>query len=231
MSKDTTANNKIQKYVLSQLSTKEFARFKDLQPPRTSSNIFSYHLKQLVNGGWIQKNEQGYTLGIKGLAFAERGNEETTIVRMQPNIAIVLLIQDSNGKVLLQKRSTQPYLHHWQLPTVRALVVDVSVMDAGIWAAKQTVHYVPETVRHAGDCYIRLHSGKIAVSSTLFHVVRFEVDTLSVVEDTAWYKPLDIGKIATLPGTEQIMTRAFFNDEFFFEEYTVQLTTQERFGI
>lgn len=36
-----------------------------------------------------------------------------------------------------------------------------------------------------------------------------------------WVKPLDLGKQLLAPAVEHIVTRAFFGDTFFFEEFTV----------
>lgn len=231
MSKITAINNKIQEHILSQLVQQENIRFKDLQPPKTTSNVFSYHLKQLLANKWIVKTEEGYSLGPKGLAYAERHDDEQSPIRMQPSIAIALVVQDAEGRVLIQKRGTQPYINAWQLPSTRASVADTSITEAGKWAAKKILHYAPETLKHAGDCYVRIHSGKLALSSTLFHVIRFDVDDLKVRDGLEWAEPLDVMKLRTCPGTEQMMTRAFFNDEYFFEEYVLQANDQRPLGI
>lgn len=230
MSKITTVTNDYQKYILSQLKTREYVRFKDLMPPKISSNTFSYHLKALQNDGWIVKSEAGYSLGAAGLAYIERETESKN-VRMQPNILVALLVQDGYGKVLLHKKTEQPYINQWELPVVHAAVADTSVRESGIWAAKKLLHYMPESLRHAGDCYIRIHRGKVAVGSSLVHVIRFEIDDYAPRPGYEWVEPLQVGVLPHVPGLEQIMSRAFFNDDYFFEEYTVQLSTQKSLGI
>lgn len=226
----TTVTNSHQKYILSQLKTREHARFKDLQPPKVSSNTYSYHLKELQRGGWITKSEAGYALGPAGLAYIER-DTDSKAVRMQPNVSIALVVQDGYGKILLHKKTEQPYINQWELPKVLATAADISVREAGVWAAKTLLHHVPSGVRHAGDCYIRVHKGKLALSSTLVHVIRFNVESLTPLDGYAWVDPLHVEKMSCAPGTELIMTRTFFNDEFFFEEYTVQLTSQEHLAV
>lgn len=226
MPKTTTVTNQHQKYILSQLKTRLFARFKDIQPPKISSNSYTYHLKALQKGGWVVKTAKGYSLGPAGLALAER-ETESTLVRMQPNVAVGFVIQDGYGNILLHKKNEQPYIQQWELPVIHAAVADISVTEAGVWGAKKLLHYVPDTVKHAGDCYIRVHKGKVALSATLMHVIRFTLDDYTPLEGYAWYDPLSVEDLPHTPGLQQIIARTFFNDEFFFEEYTVQMTTQQ----
>lgn len=230
MPNKTTVTNEHQKYILSQLKNRKYARFKDVQPPKISSNSFSYHLKELQKGGWIVKTAKGYTLGPAGLALAERASE-SKMVRMQPNVMHMLVVQDGYGNILLHKKAEQPYIGQWELPCTPATVADTSMREAGVWAAKNILHYVPDTVRHVGDCYIRVHKGKLALSSTLAHVFRFTLNDYAPLEGFAWLDPLSVGSIPHVPGSEQVMARSFFNDDFFFEEYTVQLSAQEELEI
>lgn len=225
MKTSTTVTNEHQKYILSQLKTRQYARFKEIQPPKISSNSFSYHLKELQKGGWIVKSDTGYGLGPAGLAYAER-DTESRAVRMQPNIVLMFVVQDGYGNILLHRKSEQPHINQWELPFANASVADSTVREAARWASKKLFHHVPETLRHAGDCYIRLHKGKVALSSTLAHVIRFSIDDYTPLEGYEWIDPLHVEAVPHAPGLEQIMTRTFFNDDFFFEEYTVQLAVQ-----
>ncbi len=224
MTKITTVNNDTQKFILSQLKHHEWCSFTDMKPAGIASNTYSYHLKQLISGGWVVKAEQGYTLGTKGLAYAAR-NQEDAAIRMQPNVEVVLLVQDGYGKVALHKRAEQPYIGYWELPVQPMAVADMTVEDAGIWAAKRLLKYVPGTVKHAGAGYIRLFKGKHALTTTLVHVVRFTVESLDLAQEYQWFDPLEVP--ALVPGVEQLIARAFFGDEFFFEQYSFQLVTQQ----
>lgn len=226
MPRKTSITNEYQKYILSQLQTRQFARFSDIKPPKISSNSFSYHLKELQRGNWISKESQGYTLGPVGLAHAARETEKQA-VRMQPNIMVGLLVQDGDGNVLLHKKSEQPFIDAWELPATYASVADAGVQEAGKWAARKLFHMTPPELRHAGDCYVRVHKGKIALCATQFHIVRFAVDSMAAPEDCMWVAPLAIETLVRVPALERIIARAFFNDDFFFEEYTVQYDPQE----
>ncbi|MCU0667616.1 MAG: hypothetical protein MUF85_03295 [Patescibacteria group bacterium] len=53
----------IQKHILKELSFKEWARFRDLKPPRVDSNLYNYHLKLLIKNGLVEKdNDKGWIL-------------------------------------------------------------------------------------------------------------------------------------------------------------------------
>lgn len=212
-------------YILSQLKYRQYARFSDIKPPKVSTNAFSYHLKKMIKDGWLLKTDDGYTLAIRGLAYADR-ESANKLVRSQPNIGIVLLIQDGYGKVLLKKRQEQPYIGSWGLPFVNAGVADTSVEQAGTWACKQLLKTIPDSVKHVGDCYVRTHKGKLAIGSVLNHVVRVDAHGIDATDEFAWFEPLSLSQMILVPGTESVITRAFFNDNFFFEEYTVQLKDQ-----
>ena len=56
-------------------------------------------------------------------------------------------------------------------------------------------------------------------SRTLAHIVRFETDAIAATDDLQWVKPHELAKQSHAPAVEQNVTRAFFDDEFFFEEF------------
>lgn len=218
--------NEYKKYALSKLKQSKFARFSDIKPSKVSTNSFSYHLKGLIKEGWVIKTSKGYTLAPRGLAYAAREPADK-LVRMQPNVSVALLVQDSNGRVLLKKYAEQPYIGQWGLPSVAAGVADVSILEAGEWACRQIFKITPSNMRHVGDCYVRLHKGKLALVSNLSHIIRFELFNYKLTDEFMWVEPLDLTQVMLVPGTENIVARTFFNDSFFFEEFTVQLLDQE----
>jgi hypothetical protein len=124
---------------------------------------------------------------------------------------------------------------------------DESIVAMSRKLALEKLNYAPSKLRHVGDCYIivgkkvrtNVHPAEGAVlvdgdvlhlatkevfeteSRTLAHIVRFESDDIVIDDHFKWVSPLDIAHAKSTPGTEQIVTRAFFGDDFFFEEFTV----------
>lgn len=237
----------IQRDIISVLLIREYAAFSELKPKKIDSNLFSYHLKLLQRNDFITKTDQGYTLSRKGLVYADRVSSEKMRIRTQPKIITMLLVQNGYGKVLVQRRTKQPYINTWTLPYGKLHIDDESVLIAAKRESGEKLNYAPQIMRHVGDCYIVVaHAGykKVAVdhsgvlsqddivgvsrqpeliieTRTLAHIVRFETDDIAPTDDLQWVDPLDLPKLRLAPAVENIVTRAFFNDAFFFEEFLV----------
>ena len=242
-----TIKHPIERDILQFLTTCESARFSDMRPSKVDTNLFTYHLKLLVKAGYITKSETRYALSSLGLNYIERVNRDALQLRMQPKIVTKLLIQDGYGKVLLQKRTVQPNINTWELPSGEMRIDDESILTMAREQATEKLNFTPSKLRHVGDCYIvvgkkirtNVHPAEGAVlvdgdvlhlatkevfetqSRTLAHIVRFESDDIIINDHFKWVEPLSIAHIQATPGTEQIVTRAFFGDDFFFEEFTI----------
>jgi ADP-ribose pyrophosphatase YjhB (NUDIX family) len=209
----------IQRHIMGHLMHHEVARFRDLRPPRVDTNLFSYHLKLLQKSHFVEKGESGYTLGSKGLQYVDRVTVDKMRVRTQPKIITMLLVQDGYGKVLLQKRDKQPYINTWTLPYGKLHIGDMSVLAAARREANEKLQFDPHALRHVGDCYIRVLRGGQIESTTLVHVVRFETDAVAASDSLQWVDPRNLPTLRLAPAVEQIVSRAFFGDDFFFEEF------------
>lgn len=212
----------IQKHILSVLLHSKAARFRDLRPPRTDTNLFSYHLKLLQKNKFVEKVESGYTLSPLGLSYVDRVNADKLFVRRQPKIITMLLVQDGYGNVLLQKRMKQPYIDTWTLPYGKVHIDDESVVSGAAREAQEKLA-LEVAPRHVGDAYIRVLVGGEILSSTLVHVCRFELDTYPETDTIRWCAPLKLRNYELAPAVEEIISRSFFGDDFFFDEYTTKL--------
>ena len=103
----------IQKYIIEVLIHQQYARFRDLRPPKIDTNLYSYHLKILQKQGLVTKTDEGYTLTPEGLIYVDRVSLKKLNIRTQPKIVSMLVVQNSNGDVLLLRRSKQPYINTW----------------------------------------------------------------------------------------------------------------------
>lgn len=217
-----TIKHHIGRSIVAHLQTHEYARFSEMRPKGVDTNLFTYHLKLLMKSNHVIKTDQGYTLGPEGLLYVDRMSSEKMKLRRQPKIISMLLIQDGYGNVLLQKRTKQPYINTWTLPYGKLHMEDASVLEAGRREARDKLDYSPETIRHVGDCYIvtRLSAESSATQTrTLAHILRFETDEIAPGDSLRWVKPLDLRSVPLAPAVEDIIARAFFNDDFFFEEF------------
>lgn len=222
MIESASVNHHIQKHIIDVLMYTEVARFRDLRPLRVDTNLFTYHLNGLVKSGMIIKTEGGYTLSGEGLAYVDRVSTEKKVIRTQPKIITMLLVQNSEGDVLLQRRDKQPYINAWTLPYGKLHIEDQTLEQAAKREAKEKLGLDTQEVIHAGDCYVRVRTGDEILSTTLVHVFRFDRDDIETNETIVWARPHKLTQYRLAPAVEEIVARGFFHDPYFFEEYEVE---------
>lgn len=214
----------IQKHIIGILMHQKYARFRDLRPPRVETNLYSYHLKLLQRSDFVEKTPEGYTLGKKGMLHVDRVTVSTLRVRTQPKIVTMLVIQNSDGDVLLFKRKRQPFTDLWTLPYGKIHIDDQSIEAAAQREAAEKLALNDQPVEHAGDCYIRIVDDSGVIMSTLAHVFRFEHDDIPLNDRLIWARPHKLSQLDLAPAVEQIVARTFFRDPYFFEEYEEKLS-------
>lgn len=219
MIENTTVTHHIQKHIIDVLMYQESARFRDLRPVNTDTNLFSYHLTALLKQGVVEKNDQGYTLSPRGLSYVDRVSTETKTIRSQPKIITMLVIQNEEGDILLQKRRKQPYINTWTLPYGKLHIEDATTLEAAQREAFEKLGLENPELEAAGDCYIRVRVNKEILSTTLAHIFRFYTNTITERDDLVWARPHKLAELKLSPAVEEIMTRTFFKDAFYFEEY------------
>jgi ADP-ribose pyrophosphatase YjhB (NUDIX family) len=222
MFEQITLTHHIQKHIMTTLMYVEVARFSELRPPRVDTNLYTYHLKSMVKTGLVQKVEGGYTLSPAGMSYVDRVSTEKKTIRTQPKIITMLVVQNGDGDVLLQKRSKQPYINEWTLPYGKLHIDDLSVMSAAEREATEKLSLSNTPLQHAGDCYIRVWTHGELLSTTLAHVFRLYSDDVTVDDTLRWIKPHKVQSLKLAPAVEEIMTRTFFKDPFYFEEFDVE---------
>lgn len=209
----------IQKYIIGILYHQRAARFRDLRPPRVDTNLFSYHLKSLIKVGYVEKCDNGYTLGRAGLLYVDRVSENKMMVRKQPKIVSMLVVQNSEGDILLQQRTKQPYIDSWTLPYGKLHIDDVTIQAAAQREALEKLGLEGVQPIHAGDCYIRVFDEGEILTSTLAHIFRFDTDDITPNETLRWVRPHRLRELTLAPAVENIVARTFFKDPYFFEEF------------
>ncbi len=219
MIEQTSIEHHIQRYIMMVLMYQKVARFRDMRPEKTDTNLYSYHLKLLQKNNFVKKIEGGYTLGKNGVLYIDRVTTSTLKVRNQPKIITMLVVQNSDGKLLLYKRQRQPYSDQWTLPYGKLHIDDPSLQDAAKREAYEKLGLKDQPVVHAGDCYIRVRDGKDTVMSTLAHVFTLNSDDIALDGRQMWVKPHRLHEYDLAPAVEKIVARTFFRDPHFFEEF------------
>lgn len=105
----------IQKQIITSLSQLSPQRFSQLQPEGIPNNTYSYHLKKLLQLGYIELKKTGYVAtrkALKALQYAEEIEKRATT----PVFLSAIYVTNDAGKVLLLKRSTQPFVGYYSVP-------------------------------------------------------------------------------------------------------------------
>ncbi len=219
MSNTTLIDHRIQKHIISVLVHHRIARFRDMRPPSTDSNLYSYHLGVLLKSSVVEKTEGGYTLSKKGIAYIDRVSMMTPEAGLQPKIITMFVVQNSEGQVLLLRRRRHPFIDTWSLPNGKVHDADASIADSARREAREKLGLVDQPMTHAGECYIRTLSDGQVVMGTLAHIWKFNSDDIVPNENMQWVKPHRLNEMELAPAVESIVARTFFNDPHFFEEY------------
>lgn len=191
-----------------------------MRAPRTDTNLYSYHLTQLLKSGYVKKVEGGYTLDTKGLMYVDRLNAEKLFVRQQPKIVTMIVLQNGYGDVLMYRKLRQPFLGLWTLPFGKLHAEDTSIAEAAEREMSEKVGNANAKLRHAGDCYIRTQHDGQTITSLLAHVFHGTIDEFVPDEHLEWISLRKLEEYDTFPAAKDVIARTLFQDPFFFEEFT-----------
>lgn len=93
--------------------------FSELQKVMNAeSDAANFHIKQLVNAGYITKVNRGrYKLTMAGKEYANRMDTDEHVIEKQAKVAVCLVIRREDGMELIQQRLKQPYYGYYGRPT------------------------------------------------------------------------------------------------------------------
>lgn len=107
-----TELHKVQMEILRELIFHPGARFKDLNISKLTNDHFSYHIKTLIELGYVEKAEDRYSLTQKGKQFAGRMDTNNSTIEKQPKVSVLIVphkIENGIDYFLVQKRLKEPY--------------------------------------------------------------------------------------------------------------------------
>lgn len=107
--------------ILRQLLLSEESSFTDLcKVSGLSSDHCNFHIKKLIEIGYVahrSKSYGSYVLTKAGKEYANRMDTDDNVIEKQPKLSVVLVIENEEGKHLIQQRLKQPYYGYWGRPT------------------------------------------------------------------------------------------------------------------
>lgn len=219
MIEQSNIEHHIQRHIVSVLMFQKHARFRDMRPPAVDTNLYSYHLKLLIKRDYVTRTPEGYTLGKNGILYVDRVTTSTLKVRTQPKIIVMLVVQNTSGDLMLYRRERQPFTSQWTLPYGKLHIDDKTLEDAAKREAYEKLRLKNHYVEHAGDCYIRICDKDEVVMTTLAHVFRLNEDNIELDDRQQWVRPHKLSQYDLAPAVEKIVSRTFFRDPYFFEEF------------
>lgn len=159
----------IQKHSLRQLILHKEQRFSQLKPRDVESNLFMYHLKQLMREGYVHKLPSGmYELSAKGQRFADELSLKSLERRAQPHIVILVAVSDQQGRWLLYRRKRQPLINQIGFPYGK-LHLGESIQAAAERELREKTGLTAR-LQHRGDGYITMYESQETISEVFFHL-------------------------------------------------------------
>lgn len=218
--------HKIQQHALKQLIMNPVRRFSGLKPDEVESNLFMYHLKQLIKENLVQKRADGlYCLTERGKAYADSLSLESFQPRLQPRIVTLLMIKNEAGEYLLYRRMRQPLINMVGFPYGKVHLGETIAQAAARELSEKTG--LEATLVHRGDGYITMIQGTEPISQILFHLFLGSNPTgqltQSDVGEAFWADPSQVPGWELLPSVMDLVDQLNSSDRLFFLERTYQL--------
>ncbi len=108
----------IQNEILQTLYEADSLAFSKLKPANIGNDQFNYHLKRLVDDGYVSKEASEYSISDKGKAMLARQDGAGQTLDY-PKTGVLVVIENSKGEFFLERRQTHPFKGLYMLPTAR----------------------------------------------------------------------------------------------------------------
>ncbi len=203
----------VQKTILEQLAVVDTAHFADLRPKHIDSNTFTYHIKQLLRDGLVEKLEDGtYRLTNIGMFLGKNARLSEAEWLLKPFTQILLAIKSPKGW-LLAERDHQPIPNSVVLP-----ILEPST-EQGILSFGQEqlngLFSINSKLRVAGTAYITIHSKERLETMTHNTVLHTKItDNPLLPEGYFWSKEHHSN---FYPGMPEIMEACVSKDLFWLD--------------
>lgn len=219
----------IQTHILIELTRHSTRRHSELRPRDVEGNLFSYHLKGLLNEGLIEKHDAGYALTIEGKRFAGTLSLMTGKTRQQPKILTIIMCRNTLGEHLMVRWHRQP--------NIGLVSFAHGMMHYGTSVSAMAAYELGEkagleaTLRHRGEVYVRGMHGIAVDRHMLVHI--FEATNPRPLDNPAlrpevsepfWALLNDLKPDDFVPGFYEIAQLTTRSDEPIFEEITIRLS-------
>ncbi|MDB5184783.1 MAG: Hydrolase [Candidatus Saccharibacteria bacterium] len=195
----------IQRSIIDRLMHHAQLRFSELKPDGMESNIFMYHLKQLIKAGLVAKTNDAYHLAYAGLQYVDGLSSDDLRPRKQPKLIAIMALHTATGQWLLAERLVQPYIGQRMFVSGKQHFGESFAEQAAREIHEKTGVDVALTYR--GIANIRIHDGQMALTHVVAHVHQGEVaQILPAPSDRFRYVWHDFSEdqAPLMPGTREL---------------------------
>lgn len=165
-----------QTQILRELLFVDTAGFAKLQKPTgLTSDHFKFHIKRLLELGYVEKVSQGhYRLTASGKEYANKLDTDNNTLERQPKSAVILVAEKPEGDsryFLAQERLKHPYFGFWGFPGGKIRWGETIMQAAARELHEETG--LSATFAHKGvyhEHVIETETGKL-LEDKIFHIV------------------------------------------------------------
>ena len=206
----------IKQYILDKLVFAEYLRNRDMRPPGVESNLYQYHLKELLKDGYIKKLETGYTLSKKGLQYASQHSTVLKKVRPQPTVLTIVFAENAKGQVLIRTKQRQPFIGTRALPLGKMHLHETVIEQARREFVEKTYAFegVDDLIfSHFATAHIVVSQSDCIITDYIGLLVRVRVPDIVTAPHASFMDPA--GAIDSLtPGMQELLTMYCNGDTF-----------------
>ena len=216
----------IQKKILFKLVTSPTSRFAELKPDNLDSNIFTYHLRQLISQKYVIKDTDG-NYGLTSLGKAVGINIQLTDKEMleQAHSVFFIVARNAKGEWLLRKRLAHPMFG--KIGFVHGEPVASESLSKSANQALQKRTGLTAEFKSIGGGFIRIFKNEELESFTNFTVleaINLKGKLLKVNGngENTWVKNPDFKSLDMIPSMNDL-AKAINTEKIFFADLLYKL--------
>lgn len=205
----------LQRDILDRLMRTPMRRFSELKPADIESNSFMYHLKQLMQAGYVEKIDGFYRLSANGLTYVDTISHLNLKPRKQPKLVTIIALRNSSGQWLMARRKRQPFINSYMLPSGKQHFGESAETHIDREIKEQFGFDVVTKRRGLTD--IRIHRDNVLITHVVGHVYEGMADVDAPLgNDKFDYEWVDADDVMLMAGTKELCDKIANEPSLFF---------------
>lgn len=215
----------VQISILKQLLFRPRARFSELNQTELTNDHFTFHIKELVRNGFIEKDNDGYILTPTGTELAGRIDVSSEELISPPKLGVAVCLwkdTEAGKQVLLNKRKKQQAFGQTGLHTEKVRFGE-KIIDTVHRCIAKEIGDVQTEIDFVGISHILEKTDQEISNDVVLHCfsVKYLSGDISMENaegENGWHDVKELGNISGLmSGLEDLIPRIIANKKFFDE--------------